>query len=61
MESALDKQIAALQRLGVAELRARYTDLFGEPRADIHSISEETPRNSIGIRAVNSSVIGREF
>jgi hypothetical protein len=31
MESALDKQIAALQRLDTAELRARYTNLFGEP------------------------------
>jgi hypothetical protein len=31
MESGLDKQITALRRLGVKELRARYIDLFGEP------------------------------
>ena len=31
MESDLDRQIAALQRLGVAELRTQYVEVFGEP------------------------------
>ena len=30
MESELDRQIAALQGLGVADLRARYAGIFGE-------------------------------
>jgi hypothetical protein len=31
MESGLERQIAVLQRLGVAELRTRYVEVFGEP------------------------------